>query len=55
MHNEAPVKEGTTIYDMVPPEILYLFLEEMDLATMGKAISMDKKMTIEYLEEFRKR
>lgn len=53
--DEEPPKKGTTIYDMVPVEIMYLFLENMDLTTMGKTIAMDKKMVNDYLEAFRKR
>lgn len=43
------------IYDMVPAEIMFLFLEQMSLETMGKMISTDKAMYKNYLEAFRKR
>lgn len=55
MLDEEPSKKGTSIIDMVPPELFYQFLEQMDLPTMGNKVSTNAKMVRGYLETFRRR
>lgn len=53
--DEESENKSNSIYRVFPNEIMYLFLERMDLESLGKTVSTDKLMAKSYLEAFRKR